>query len=383
MCVRIVFCLYAEDAAVFGKKGLFHDYMAQFDAKGARKGLRDLFRVLDQTTEERDPYLADDDPLLAAFPYVNGGLFKDEDIEIPPFTDEILELILHNASIDFDWSGISPTIFGAVFESTLNPETRRKGGMHYTSIENIHKVIDPLFLDGLKSELAEIKAVTVLKTREKKLRALQDKLASLVAQRNCIVAFNNLFKDVSERDWFFDDVSYACRSRWMNGVAEDRFDLKMPLNRAAFVTVLYRFDLMPESPESSFTDVPDNTWHTEAVGCASDAGIVNGVGHNQYAPLDDITREQMAAILYRYMNYRGLDVSAKDDADLSGFIDADEIYDCAADAVRWAVGCGLLQGRGNGVLAPRGTATRAEVATVFHRLEAVVKAAEALAADPA
>ncbi len=195
--------------------------------------------------------------------------------------------------------------------------------------------------------------------------------------------WKNLFKDVSERDWFFDDVSYACRSRWMNGVAEDRFDLKMPLNRAAFVTVLYRFDLMPESPESSFTDVPDNTWHTEAVGWASDAGIVNGVGHSQYAPLDDITREQMAAILYRYMNYRGLDVSAKDDADLSGFIDADEIYDYAADAVRWAVGCGLLQGRGNGVLAPRGTATRAEVATVFHRLEAVVKAAEALAADPA
>ncbi|MBQ4491996.1 MAG: methylase, partial [Deltaproteobacteria bacterium] len=129
LCVRIVFCLYAEDAAVFGKKGMFHDYIAQFDSKGARKALRDLFHVLDQKPEDRDPYLADDDPRLAAFPYVNGGLFSDENIEIPPFTEEIMDLILRKASDDFDWSGISPTIFGAVFESTLNPETRRSGGM--------------------------------------------------------------------------------------------------------------------------------------------------------------------------------------------------------------------------------------------------------------
>ena len=179
LCVRIVFCLYGEDAGIFGKKGMFHDYMAQFDAAHARKGLRDLFRVLDQKPEERDPYLADDDPKLAAFPYVNGGLFSDENIEIPPFTDEIMDLILRNASDSFDWSEISPTIFGAVFESTLNPETRRSGGMHYTSIENIHKVIDPLFLDDLKAELEQIKQIAVLKTKERKLREFQDKLASL------------------------------------------------------------------------------------------------------------------------------------------------------------------------------------------------------------
>ena len=179
LCVRIVFCLYGEDAGIFGKKGMFHDYMAQFDAAHARKGLRDLFRVLDQKPEDRDPYLADDDPLLAAFPYVNGGLFSDENIEIPPFTDEIMGLILREASDNFDWSEISPTIFGAVFESTLNPETRRSGGMHYTSIENIHKVIDPLFLDDLKAELEEIKQISVAKTQEKRLRELQDKLAGL------------------------------------------------------------------------------------------------------------------------------------------------------------------------------------------------------------
>lgn len=177
--MRIVFCLYGEDAGIFGKKNMFHDYMAQFDAAHARKGLRDLFRVLDQKPAERDPYLKDDDPLLAAFPYVNGGLFSDENIEIPPFTDEIRSLILRDASDSFDWSEISPTIFGAVFESTLNPETRRSGGMHYTSIENIHKVIDPLFLDDLKAELEEIKGIAIVGTREKKLRAFQDKLASL------------------------------------------------------------------------------------------------------------------------------------------------------------------------------------------------------------
>ena len=179
LCVRIVFCLYAEDAGIFGKKNLFHDYMAQFDAKGARKALRDLFRVLDQKLGDRDPYLADDDPLLAAFPYVNGGLFADENIEIPPFTEELLKLLLDNASGEFDWSEISPTIFGAVFESTLNPETRRSGGMHYTSIENIHKVIDPLFLNDLNAEYEGIVSNPITKTRNQQLKEFQQKLAGL------------------------------------------------------------------------------------------------------------------------------------------------------------------------------------------------------------
>ena len=176
LCVRLVFCFYAEDANVFGKHLMFHDYMRQFDAKHFRSALIELFKVLDTKTEERDPYLDDD---LAAFPYVNGGLFAEEDIEIPQFTDEIRTLILQNASEEFDWSEISPTIFGAVFESTLNPETRRSGGMHYTSIENIHKVIDPLFLDALKAEFAEIAEIKTIKLRDEKLEAFTSKLASL------------------------------------------------------------------------------------------------------------------------------------------------------------------------------------------------------------
>lgn len=179
LCVRLVFCLYAEDAGIFGRRSMFHDYLqtvADHDIKGVRRALIDLFRVLDTLPRDRDPYLEED---LAAFPYVNGGLFADENIEIPQFTPHIVELLLHKASEDFDWSEISPTIFGAVFESTLNPETRRKGGMHYTSIENIHKVIDPLFLDDLKAELARIRDIRVDRTRNARLTAFQKKLAGL------------------------------------------------------------------------------------------------------------------------------------------------------------------------------------------------------------
>ena len=179
LCVRLVFCLYAEDAGIFGHHGMFHDYLAEYDTRHMRKALIELFQVLDTSPEDRDPYLKDDNPNLAAFPYVNGGLFANEDIEIPPFTDEIRSLLLNKASSDFNWAEISPTIFGAVFESTLNPETRRSGGMHYTSIENIHKVIDPLFLDDLKKEFEEICGIAVEKTRERKLKEFQKKLATL------------------------------------------------------------------------------------------------------------------------------------------------------------------------------------------------------------
>ena len=176
LCVRIVFCLYAEDDGIFGKRNMFHDYLETYEVKDCRRAIIELFKILDTPVSERDEYLEEE---LAQFPYVNGGLFADETIEIPPFTDEIRELLLVKASENFNWAEISPTIFGAVFESTLNPETRRSGGMHYTSIENIHKVIDPLFLDELKNELNEIRTIPVERTKKTKLRAFQHKLASL------------------------------------------------------------------------------------------------------------------------------------------------------------------------------------------------------------
>ena len=176
LCVRLVFCLYAEDADIFGEHLQFHNYIKAQPLNKVRAALIDLFHVLDTKPEDRDPYM---DPSLAAFPYVNGGLFADTNIEIPNFTQEIVDLLLYKASEAFDWSQISPTIFGAVFESTLNPETRRSGGMHYTSVENIHKVIDPLFLDDLKEEFDAIKAIQVGKIQRDRVEAFRNKLATL------------------------------------------------------------------------------------------------------------------------------------------------------------------------------------------------------------
>lgn len=171
LCVRLVFCLYAESSGIFGKHKIFRDYLQK--ENNIRRGLLDLFDVLNTPIDARDPYL---DDTLKKFPFVNGGLFSGS-IEIPNFTPEIKNLLLDEASSGFNWAGISPTIFGAVFESTLNPLTRRSGGMHYTSQENIHKVLDPLFLDALRAEFGQIK--NVQRNRKKNLLAFQDKLASL------------------------------------------------------------------------------------------------------------------------------------------------------------------------------------------------------------
>lgn len=214
LCVRIVFCLYAEDAGLFGKRDMFHDYLKNYEVKDCRRALIELFKTLDTPISERDEYLEDD---LAQFPYVNGGLFADENIEIPPFTDEIKELLLTKASEDFNWRDISPTIFGAVFESTLNPETRRSGGMHYTSIENIHKVIDPLFLDELKQEFETIKEIKVKRTKDKKLDEFQDKLAALT------------FLDPACGSGNFLTETYLSLRRLENEVIREKLDGQMTL----------------------------------------------------------------------------------------------------------------------------------------------------------
>ena len=176
LCVRIVFCLYAEDSGIFGRKNMFYDYLVDFETRFFRNAIIDLFQVLNTPVSLRDPYL---DEKLNEFPYVNGGMFSENNIEIPQFTDELRDLVLNNASHDFDWSYISPTIFGSVFESTLNPEIKREGGMHYTTIQNIHKVIDPLFLNELREELDEIKKTKQTKTLKNKLIGFQKKLSEL------------------------------------------------------------------------------------------------------------------------------------------------------------------------------------------------------------
>lgn len=176
LCVRLVFCLYAEDAGIFGRHAMFHDYLAGVGTNNVRDALVELFKILDTKEEDRDPY---GNPALLAFPYVNGGLFANEHIIVPRFNEKIVDILLNKCSANFDWSEISPTIFGAIFESTLNQETRRKGGMHYTPISIIHNVIDNLFLDDLYVEFESICSLGVVKTRKEKLEKFQDKLAKL------------------------------------------------------------------------------------------------------------------------------------------------------------------------------------------------------------
>ena len=159
---------------LFATRTAFKDYIKSFNLPNMRDGIIKLFKALDTPLEKRSKY----DTLTKEFPYVNGGLFRDESIEIPNFTQEIVDVIVNDCAV-FNWSEISPTIFGAVFESTLNPETRRKSGMHYTSIQNIHRVIDPLFLNSLKAELKKIKEITSLKDRREDIKKYQDKIASL------------------------------------------------------------------------------------------------------------------------------------------------------------------------------------------------------------
>ena len=171
LCVRLVFCLYAESAGIFGKHKIFRDYLQT--SRNIRQDLILLFDVLNTPPDNRDPYLADE---LKIFPYVNGGLFADKNIEIPNFNADVKHILFDEAE-NFNWSGISPTIFGAVFESTLNPVTRRAGGMHYTSIENIHKVIDNLFLNDLYQEFHKIKSAP--RNKNKKLLDFQLKLSNL------------------------------------------------------------------------------------------------------------------------------------------------------------------------------------------------------------
>lgn len=176
LCVRLVFCLYAEDAGIF-EKDQFVKYLQTFQPEDLKMAIENLFKVLDTPVDKRDRFLPEK---LKAFPYVNGSLFKQQECEvIPPFTIETANVLILHASLEFDWSPISPTIFGAVFESTLNQDTRRKGGMHYTSIENIHKVIDPLFMESLIDEFEKIKGMPNGKQRIQQLTQFQDKLASL------------------------------------------------------------------------------------------------------------------------------------------------------------------------------------------------------------
>ena len=176
LCVRLVFCLFCEDVeGLFPKDGFLH-YLRNVSCENMRDALKKLFRALDTPINERDPY----DETIKNFPYVNGGLFSEE-TEIPNFDEQLKHMLLYKVSQNTNWAEISPTIFGGIFEGTLNPQTRRQGGMHYTSPENIHKVIDPLFLNELYEDYSDIMTDDALSPLQKKnrLQKLHEKICSL------------------------------------------------------------------------------------------------------------------------------------------------------------------------------------------------------------
>ena len=179
------------------------------------------------------------------------------------------------------------------------------------------------------------------------------------------------FPDVTEGDWFYDAVRYAYETGLMDGVEDNLFAPNSETTRAQLVTILYRLAGQPAvSGDLPFTDVEAGTWYTDAVAWAAQNGIVNGVSDTEFAPGDDITREQLAVILYRYAAYQGYDVSQR--ADLSGFGDASSISDYAQEALSWAHAQGLVLGFEDGSLRPQGTASRAQIAAVLMRFLAAV-----------
>ena len=179
------------------------------------------------------------------------------------------------------------------------------------------------------------------------------------------------FPDVTEGDWFYDAVRYAYETGLMDGVGDNLFAPNSETTRAQLVTILYRLAGEPEpGGDSGFSDVAAGTWYTDAVAWAAQNGIVNGVSDTEFAPGDDITREQLAAILYRYAACQGYDVSQR--ADLSGFGDASSISGYAQEALSWAHAQGLVLGFEDGSLRPQGTASRAQIAAVLMRFLAAV-----------
>ena len=222
LLTRLVFCFYADDSGVFAKRDMFGEYLAEHKAN-MRQAILDVFSMLSTPEHKRSKF--EDDKLLD-FPYTNGGLFEFYDENIPQFNDKLAKLIIDEATFGFDFSLISPTIFGGLFESTLNPETRRSGGMHYTSIENIEKLIKPLFLDKLESELDEIIAIKQKDTKDKKLIEFQKKLGSLC------------FFDPACGSGNFLTQTFLCLRELENKALKERFTDK----KGTFQGVLEGFD---------------------------------------------------------------------------------------------------------------------------------------------
>ena len=184
--------------------------------------------------------------------------------------------------------------------------------------------------------------------------------------------WGNPFKDVAAKDWFYESVRYAYENKLMIGTGDTEFSPNMTTQRGMIATILWRLEGEPTAKVSAFTDVERSQYYAAAIDWAAEKEIVNGYGNNLFGPQDAITREQMAAILYRYAKYKGYDISAI--GNMSSFADANKISDYASDAMKWAVGSGLIIGTSDTTVEPQGNATRAQVATILQRfIETFVK----------
>ena len=175
------------------------------------------------------------------------------------------------------------------------------------------------------------------------------------------------FKDVKKNDWYYEAVEYVADKGLMNGTGNDEFTPDANTTRGMIVTILYRLEGSPEVSMSTFTDVANTEYYAKAVAWAEKNGIVNGYGEGKFGPNDVITREQLAAIMYRYSNYKKYDTSVGEDTNILSYNDISELSEYAVSSMQWACGAGLVNGIGDGKLAPKGNATRAQLATILMR----------------
>ena len=179
--------------------------------------------------------------------------------------------------------------------------------------------------------------------------------------------WKNPFIDVSEKDWFYEAVKFANENNLFNGVSSNEFGTQTNMTRGMIVTVLYRYAKAEVSKEATFDDVEKGSYYSNAIAWAAENGIVNGVGNNNFAPDKSVTREDFVVILYRYAVKNGIDVSVGEDTNILSYEDFSEISEYAIPAFQWVCGSGIITGRTSSTLAPKGTATRAEVATMVMR----------------
>ena len=179
------------------------------------------------------------------------------------------------------------------------------------------------------------------------------------------------FEDVLKSDWFYESVKFVKRNNLMSGTSQTHFAPNTNLTRGMLVTILYRIENSPKCGEPEFVDVEKNLWYSSGVAWAAENGIVNGIGNGLFGPNNNITREQIAVILYNYTKFNKTELANGDN--LRMFIDKSEVSSWAIDGVQWAVAEKLISGKGDGILDPKGNATRAEIATILHRFLETIK----------